>query len=178
MKVLSNRKKGMSLAEIVVVLAVVAIVSTIVVSFSIMVDNKTRVSNAKVDAVSDIRVVESVIDGWVYRHTLDGGKFVIDDGNISCTVGGEVYKLSFDSEDGYLLGELPNNDEGEEEKLWFYTKCIESISFEMFHKNTDDNVDEDVLIMCTINYYLVDNASMKYLTTYVFCVNEYVGDII
>ena len=176
MKVLSNRRKGMTLAEIVVVLAVVAIVSTIVVSFSIMVDTKTRVSTAKADAVTDIRVVENLVDGWVYRQTLKNGEFVIsEDGNISCTVEGVVYDLSFDTEAGYLLGELPV-DEGE--KLSVYTKCIESISFEMFHKNTTDGSNKDVLIMCTVNYYLLDNAGIKYLTTYVFCVNEYAGDII
>lgn len=164
-----NYKKGMSLAEIVVVLAVVAIVSTIVVSFSVMVDAKTRSSNSKVDAVADIRVVEDIIDGWVYRHTLNDADFSVVDGNISCVENDVTYHLSF--VDGRVVGELINS-----ESLWFDTASIESISFEMFEKNEVDN--KDLLIICTINYYLIDGSGEKVVTPYVFCVNEYVGDII
>ena len=67
---LMNRKKGMTLAEIVVVLAVVAIVSTIVVSFSLMVNRKAQISRNKVDVVGEITLVEKLVDNWVYQQTL------------------------------------------------------------------------------------------------------------
>ena len=162
-------KKGMSLAEIVVVLAVVAIVSTIVVSFSIMVDAKTKSSNSKVDAVADIRVVENIVEGWVYRHSLNDAKFSIADGNISCVDKDVTYNFRF--ADNRVIGELVGS-----EKLWFDTKSIESISFEMFEKNEVDN--KDLLIICTINYYLLNSSGERVISSYIFSVNEYVKDII
>ena len=124
MKFISN-KKGMSLAEIVVVLAVVAIVSTIVVSFSVLVHQKTAISNSKVDAVADIRVVENIIDGWIYRQVVLGHNISVE-GDVVKSSGG--YELTFS--DNKILGTLPDG-----KNLWFNTSTIESIEYEIFDKD-------------------------------------------
>ena len=160
MKFISN-KKGMTIAELCVVLAVIAIVSTIVVSFSVLVHQKTAISNSKVDAVADIRVVENIIDGWIYRQEVLGHNISVE-GDVVKSSGG--YELTFS--DNKILGTLPD-----EKNLWFNTSTIESIEYEIFDKETD------VLVVCTINYY-VSNGSELVENSYIFCVNQYVGDII
>ena len=165
----SKSRRGMTIAEIVVVLAVVAIASTIVVSFSIMVNTKTRISNSKVDAVGEIRVVESIVDGWIYRQTLDSAEFNIVDGVLNSKVGEDVYTLKF--ENNQVLGTLPDS-----ERLWFDTESIDGISFEIIRK--EDTEENDLIIFCTVDYRILNGLGEEEIASYIFCVNEYVGDII
>ena len=150
---LMNRKKGMTLAEIVVVLAVVAIVSTIVVSFSLMVNRKAQISRNKVDVVGEITLVEKLVDNWVYQQTLNSNELtIVTDGIISSN--GDKLSLI----DNKILG--------------YEFENIESITFEKYEKNND------MLIICTINCYLLNSAGNKDINSYVFCINEYIGDIV
>lgn len=163
MKFLFN-KKGMTIAELTVVLAVIAIVSTIVVSFSIMVHQQTLISNSKVDAVADIRVVENIIDGWIYRQEKEGYEISLEGNVLKSVKEGSEYTLTF--VDNKIVGTLVDGDE-----LFYNTSTIESIEYEIFAKDTD------MLIICTINYY-VSNGTELVLDSYIFCVNQYIGDII
>ncbi len=150
---LMNRKKGMTLAEIVVVLAVIAIVSTIVVSFSLMVNRKSQISRNKVEVVGEINLVEKLVDSWVYQQILSSNELVIEASRITSSNDDELSLI-----DNKILGYEVTN--------------IESITFEKYEKNND------MLIICTINYYLLNSAGNKDINSYVFCINEYIGDII
>ena len=150
---LMNRKKGMTLAEIVVVLAVVAIVSTIVVSFSLMVNRKAQISRNKVDVVGEITLVEKLVDNWVYQQTLNSNELTIGTDDIISSNGDKLSLI-----DNKILG--------------YEVENIESITFEKYEKNND------MLIICTINYYLLNSAGNKDINSYVFCINEYIGDIV
>ena len=66
------RKRGVGIAELVIVLAVLAIISTIVTSFIVMSNEQVRSSNEKVDALNDIAVIESIIEGKIENYLTDG----------------------------------------------------------------------------------------------------------
>lgn len=61
----NKRLRGATLTELVVVLGVLAIISTIVISFLIMSNENVRTSSQKVDALNDIAVVENIMDNWL-----------------------------------------------------------------------------------------------------------------
>ena len=64
MKTNNKKLRGVTLTEVIIVLAVIAIISTIVISFIVVSNENVRISSQKVDALNDITVVESLIDGW------------------------------------------------------------------------------------------------------------------
>lgn len=70
-----NRKKrtnrGVTLAELCIVMAVLAIVSTMVVSFTVLMQARTRVIAADRDTVSDIAMVETALDTFIRKYDSD-----------------------------------------------------------------------------------------------------------
>ena len=57
--------RGATIAELIIVLAVLTIISTIVISFVVMSNENVRNSSQKVDALNDIAVVESIVNNWL-----------------------------------------------------------------------------------------------------------------
>ncbi len=70
-----NRRKrstrGVTLAELCIVMAVIAIVSTMVVSFTVLMQARTRVIAADRDTVSDLGTVESALDRFIRAYDSD-----------------------------------------------------------------------------------------------------------
>lgn len=70
-----NRRKrntrGVTLAELCIVMAVIAIVSTMVVSFTVLMQARTRVIAADRDTVSDLGTVESALDRFIRTYDSD-----------------------------------------------------------------------------------------------------------
>lgn len=70
-----NRRKrntrGVTLAELCIVMAVIAIVSTMVVSFTVLMQARTRVIAADRDTVSDLGTVESALDRFIRSYDSD-----------------------------------------------------------------------------------------------------------
>ena len=60
-----NLRRGATLTELMVVIAVIAIVAVMVVSFSAMVSGGREMAQAKLDALQDIRLAESVIENFI-----------------------------------------------------------------------------------------------------------------
>ena len=60
-----NNRRGFTLTELTIVLAVLAIILTLVVSFTAMVSKNTQVSTARFEALQDIRVAESIIENFI-----------------------------------------------------------------------------------------------------------------
>ena len=70
-----NRKKrttrGVTLAELCVVMAVIAIVSTMVVSFTVLMQARTSLIAADRDTIADIGSVESALDRFIRAYDSD-----------------------------------------------------------------------------------------------------------
>ena len=58
----NTKKRAFTLAELAVVLAVIAIATTMVVSFTALVGNRRAVSQQKLDAFNEIRLVEALVE--------------------------------------------------------------------------------------------------------------------
>lgn len=165
MKITNKGRKGATLAELMIVIAVLAIAATMVTSFSSMLHGAQGISNARYQAMQDVKVAESLIEGF------------IENNHTTATIG--EYK------DNRLAFEATwNNDKYESGKFVWFTRGLlvinngegsstlelESLDSIGFSVVTDDN-NRDTLYYCTITYLINDQPY-----TYTFCVNPYVGE--
>lgn len=72
MQHVKNRRRGATLAELCVVIAVAAIVAVMVVSFSTMASQRVRVTEYKAEVLTEIAMVESVTEQWIHRCLGEG----------------------------------------------------------------------------------------------------------
>ncbi len=175
----NNSRKGATLAELIIVLAVLVIAATMVVSFSSMMHGAQGISNERFEAMQDVTAAESIIEGFVESNSG------LTDAYLE-----SVSKLSFGDKfvmfnNGFIVAY-----NGEDSKVTMELEHIESITFafafyspitnETYHSNLDlangeliDTVrqDLDAVYYCTINYS-VDKTNY----TYTFCVNPYAGE--
>lgn len=154
MNVKNRKRRGFTLAELTVVLAVLAIVSTMVVSFTAMVSSSRELSSARLDALGDVRVAESLIEGFIESNS---GVGVAEDKK-SLSAGEQT--LYFEKTEGEQGGRLVTPDT--------------SVTLERVTEITFDAHGEgDVIYYCTVVYEVGEH---RY--SYTFCVNPYVGESI
>ncbi len=158
-KLIKNRK-GATLAELMIVLAVIVIAAGMVVTFSSMMHGAQGVSNARYEALQDVKVAEALIEGFIEKCAEDGVTLVDKkpgetdpDGNIY--IDGEETPAIYFHATVFKVGE-------NEVK---FLENIDSITFDI------DSAGNDTLYYCTINYS-VSNTDY----TYTFCVNPYIGE--
>ena len=120
-----NLRRGATLTEIMVVIAVVAIVAVLVVSFSTMVSSSRELAQAKLDALQDIRLAETIIEN-----------FIVDSANK-----GEVDTNSISFIGGYLV---INRGEGNNNTV-LQLESVTGITFAEHGTN-------DKIYYCTISY--------------------------
>ena len=66
-----NYRKGVTLAEMCIVLAVVAIVSLSVASFATMAGGRGTAAATKLDAMGDLEIVEAIVESWILEAAKD-----------------------------------------------------------------------------------------------------------
>ena len=149
-----NCKRGFTLAELSVVLAVIAIVSTVVISFTAMVTQRSRISKAQLDALHDIELIEALVEAHI-----ESGKYEpkTDDENL-----GTVY---MSEEDGVKKVNVGDS------KI-----AVETVISVDVTPYPDENAD-DILYICTIKYHIPYEKENN-THTYTFCVNPYVGETV
>ena len=154
-----NNRRGFTLTELTIVLAVLAIVLTLLVSFTAMVNNSRQISTARLEALQDIRVAESIIENFI-----EGNKIT----------------TTFEKDEEGKTIPVENVLESGEKKLVFNTENktlavsgganltlerVESITFDYNGGGTEG------IFYCTINYN-VGNHDYDYT----FCVYSYAGN--
>lgn len=87
-------KRGFTVAELCIVLAVISIVSTVVISFTAMVTQRSKISRAQLSALQDIELIETLVEAHIesVSNTSDNQVTVfwnIDDKKL--TVGNNTY---------------------------------------------------------------------------------------
>ena len=186
-----KRRKGMGIAELAVVIAVISIVSLIVVSFTLMVSDKVRNSREKVNAMNDITVIESIVDTWITKNIEKDNKlyflagfdaenkaiwasdFIITEDREILSFGNEVnpdlYDFSFSSEK-VLSCKIPNPDDGVQ-TITYQMDTVESIHF-----NVGNEKAGDIIFFCTITYKVATSNKNSVTHTYTFTINPRVGD--
>ncbi|MBQ8414378.1 MAG: type II secretion system protein [Clostridia bacterium] len=151
-----NNRRGFTLAELTVVLAVLVIVSAMVVSFTAMVSNSRQLSTARLEALGDVRVAETLIENFIEGNA---DVKVIDDNTLTA------------GESTLLLDENGNLVIGNGGSITL--ERVKSITFEYYGNNTDEYYgnNTDGIYYCTVVYTVGDKDF-----NYIFCVNPYVGE--
>lgn len=160
-----KQKKGFTLSEVCVVLAVVGIVSAIVTSFCIVMHHRSNMSRARLDIVNEINVVETYVERWVDKMYENGAEFSINEGVLTATIGTVDYKATFT--DGVFNGEVPAD-----ETMTFNTMRIESLEFDCA-KNEGTG---DKIFFCTATALLPQVNGEDKQEQYTFCVNSRIGE--
>lgn len=152
-----NNRRGFTLTELSVVLAVLAIVLTMVVSFTAMINNSRQISSARLEALQDIQVAETVVE----RFIEGSADITITGDGKSISANGQT--LYFEKNNGKIGGMLiaPNTTTN------ITLDRVTEIKFECYGNGTDK------IYYCIIAYTVGNNNY-----TYTFCVNPYVGESI
>jgi len=184
-----NKRKGMTLAELCIVMAVVAIVSLSVASFVTMASGRGTAAATKLDAMGDLEDVESIVESWI-------SEAVKDSENVISIV------AAVDADSNEIKVKTPTNDEekislagktlqvsfpGGDEDIYYPTKSIIGLKFSraFFTEEgtlvTDDGTNAQIgeavnnpLYYCTVTYQYRNGIVTKE-QTYTFCVNPRVG---
>ena len=150
MKGTRRAKKGALLAEACVALAVVAVISTLVLSFTLVVNRRVIVSEAKTAFMEDVVLTKAVIEPWYAdNHTQDD--FSLDG-------------LSFDEESKTLTtGEVS-----------VVLETVTKITFDVMDNETDS------ILFVSMTYLLPYQGDKKDMRPhyFTFCVNPHVGDTV
>ena len=163
-----NYRKGITLAEMCIVLAVVAIVSLSVASFATMAGGRGTAAATKLDAMGDLEIVEAIVESWILEAakdpeneiiivplTEDSNALQIDKTNDKIGLSGKTLQVSFP--DG-------------EEDIYYNLKSITGLKF-------DWAGDDAKIYYCTVTYQYRNGIVTKE-QTYTFCVYPRVGEIV
>ena len=155
-------KKGSTLAELCVVLALIATASAMIASFSMLISARTNLSTARLNAMNDLELVESVTEGWMSRMVEQGIEASLD----GYTLESGSYDLSFSPGNRILSGTLPDGD------ITVQLDQVSAINYEVLRENGN------VLCICTVKLEMPTLASndTKEYSSRTFCVNLNVGD--
>ena len=165
-------RKGSTLAEICVVLAVVSIVSTVVLSFCMMANRRSVASANRLRIMEERKMIETIVETWCESMAAEGK-------NISFEVIRDAITLS---PDGMLTATMPEGP-----AIQFKFDAANSLTFNVISHDLSDfeglgdaekkDLLNDVLIVCTVEFN-DPYADPINSPTYVFTVNPRVSESI
>lgn len=151
-----NRRKrstrGVTLAELCIVMAVIAIVSTMVVSFTVLMQARTRVIAADRDTVSDLGTVESALDRFIRTYDSDEYTILPEQGSLSVLKGGNTVatlKLSTDPETE-KVNAIVITDGDDKAEITYLLNSVTKMTFELEGGNSSGSA--TALVTCTVEY--------------------------
>ena len=169
MKNKNNKRRGATITELLVVIAVIAIAAGMVATFSTMVSANRELSQARLDALQDIKLAETVIENFI--EDAENNKDENRDVAISYPKGDEtdpVYSLINGAGDilkfeNGALNIYPGKD-STTNPLTINLETVTEITFDVLGN-------DDKIYYCTITY---DIGGTPF--DYTFCVNPYAGE--
>ncbi len=158
-----KNRRGATLAEIMVSVALVSVMIVMALSFTQFITQRTKANAANDAVLQDRQKTESVLESWVDILVSQGAVFSVDEGDtglLIASAGEEEYTLRFTS--GRVTATLPNDKE-----LNLHTETVTEINFDIM-KNGDD-----FLLFCTV---ISENAYSGGESSCTLCVNPRVGE--
>lgn len=146
-------RRGMTLAEIMVALGMVAIMIVMVVSFVLLLSNRTQNNNALQSIQQDRQHIQAGVENWM---DAVAGQPLACDGN-TVTADGKTLQFAH----GQLTGQLGDTT------IRFRAETVERMEFTLYRN------DADYLLLCTVT---ARNAATEETLTYTFCVNPRLGE--
>ena len=165
---MDNKRKGATLAEICVVLAVISVISLSVTSFVAMTSHRGAAASAKLAAMTELEMIESLADQWFSVVQNSGGEVEIQEGKLLSGL-----PEGFLCVEGNILEMLAPGGSPMTQML----TAIEKIQWEEVNKTDRNGNVVDTLYFCTVAYsYKLSGKAVS--QTYVFCVNPRVGETV
>ena len=165
-------RRGVTLAEIMVAIALVAVMCTMVVSFTMLMTRRTRANQISDSMRQDCQKIEAAVEGWLNTMNEEGA-------SIDATIGEERTALLVAEKEGVsctlqfsyntLTGNLSSDAESENKALTVRTETVAKVEFAVL------NNDSDCLVIC---YVTCQNPETQESVEYTFCINPRVGDSI
>lgn len=189
-----NKRKGATLAEICIVMAVVAIVSLSVTSFATMASGRGTAAATKLDAMGDLELVEAIVESWIFEATKNPENVISidpkDKAKIMATNDNPIARGSIMFDRQTLNVTFPGVDDA----VLYRLKSIVGLEFsrvrlmedgsvsvdEVISGETDEETSENakaVLYYCTVTYQYRNGLVTKD-QTYTFCVYPRAGEIV
>ena len=169
-----NKKKGITLTEICVALAVLSIVSLVVVSFAAMATGRGATGTDKLKFMQDIELLEAVVDDWFDAVYTGAGSVTVESAEpmakreLETTSG-----LTLQWNNGNLIAVFPAEG-GEPVSRTFQFEVITDVQFEV--KENPSKTDE--IFFCTVTYVYRQGQNKEVEKTYTFCINPRVGEVL
>ena len=155
-----KHKKGMTIAEICIVLAVLSIVSLSIVSFAAMATGRGATSTDKLKVMQDIELLEAMVDNWFNEVYTTEDKPEIDTNNGGLLKVGDTKSLSWAN--GNLIIDGIRT---------YRFETVTGLEFERLNQGDDD---DDDIYFCKVTYTYRQNKDKT--GYYTFCVNPRVGE--
>lgn len=156
-------KKGTSLAEICIVLAVISIISVTVTSFTVMAGARSTAAATRLNVIEDLEMAETVLEGWVDNMTGQGATFATEDGQLKAVKDTVDYAVTL--QDGLLTAPVPTGA-----PYRIALKTVTAITVEAKFNGPD------AIFFCTLTY--TDPRGGNEPQTYTFCINSRINETI
>lgn len=109
---LKRRKEaGATLVEMVIVLALLAIVSTMILSFTMLISHNTNTIQSRTRESEDVELLRDYLDGWMNQFDEEGYIFSTKDNSSTLVVTRGEEEYTFGISDNFFIGTLPNGQE-------------------------------------------------------------------
>lgn len=166
MMIMQKRRNlaGITIAELCVVIAILTIVSLIVVSFCLLINNRSSAGSDALSRMDEIEALETFVDAW--SDSVAGAGAQIDSNECSKTqlvayAGTNVYILLY--EDGVLRAQDPDG-------AMFSYECKNELSIEFQSQSKEG---QDFIVFCKVLFRIEKEGSEK---SYTFCSNPRLGE--
>ena len=168
MKNISKRvRKGSTLAEICVVLAVVSIVSTVVLSFCMMANRRSVASANRLRIMEERKMIETIVETWCESMAAEGKDIsLVPDSNSPLIADADGDQCTIALRDGVLTATMPEGPD-----IQFKCDAAKTMMFNVIPNGND------VLIVCTVEFNAI-GADIINPPKYVFVVNSRIGESI
>lgn len=161
-----QKRAGVSIAELCVVLAVLSIVGTVIVSFSAMVSARASASTTRLNAAEDLKMSQTILNNWVDRMTGLDAQIIAGDTGLSAIANGETYQVIL--EDEVLRAYLP-----EGQQLACPVTTAEELRFQQMTREGSNP-----LIFCTLVYTVKNPAGGAAVMEETFTILSRVGEAV
>ena len=161
-------RKGSTLAEICVVLAVVSIVSTVVLSFCMMANRRSVASANRLRIMEERKMIETIVETWCESMAAAGKDIsLVPDSNspLIADAGGDQNIIALS--DGVLTATMSDGSDD----IQFKCDAAKTMMFNVIPNGND------VLIVCTVEFNAI-GADIINPPEYVFVVNSRIGESI
>ena len=155
----TNLKKGSTLFELTIVMALLTIITVMVVSFSSVVRNSVQSISSENNVLSDFDKVQYVLDTWVSTFDSDEYDF-FEDGNKLYAVNKNKTSIRYVlllTDDGILTGSVPIGTTGQSTVVYDGTGTLYDLNFAIRNNANTGKI----LIDCRVSYIKFNVAGTK-----------------